>query len=40
LMAKNIQRKPLEFLGLRPVDKRENLLIYGHKASRRGPRPG
>ena len=34
LMAENVQRKPLEFLRLRPVDKRENLLVDGHKASR------
>jgi hypothetical protein len=39
-MAKNIERKSLELLRLRPADKRKNLLVDGHKASRRGPRRG
>src|SRR5271154_892954 len=37
LMAENVQRQPLKFLRLGPVDKRENLLVDGHKASRNGP---
>src|SRR5277367_3666952 len=37
LMAENVQRQPLESLRLGPVDKRENLLVDGHKASRNGP---
>jgi hypothetical protein len=36
LMAKNIERQPLERLRVGPVDKRENLLVNGHRISRHG----
>src|SRR5579862_4712824 len=40
LMTKNLQRDPLERFILRPVDKREDLLVDGHTDSRQRPRRG